>query len=491
MATNHQLVEIILDQTLACQDPHSVESQSRHGGIYQPLGPYIPGDQGSYPTTDAAMEALAELADNVRENASDVKLAVSRDRMRMITSEVFGASLNELCREADRTKHWPILRKRIFESTRASGKDIVHYVPVWLFVGQECAPFNIGPIKFVPRSSWLGEIRRRRGKESPWMATVETLWSGGIVNDGSRWSGIKGAVTAFRRNRRSPHMLYQAYKDAKRFSEPTHVFHGRMVARLVHPDQWVGCCEVKGFETEESRRRGVLAVRVALDTIRLALVRPNRALISTAADSVQPLSIERLSQLEQRDLAHGFRINRQGVSGAPGLAKAILDGSRDLFDAAGACISGAASTSNQHACPNLAERWLNAVHWYGRACLADVDFVGVVMLVIALDVLSGGLEQKGILELVARLTGTAMSQQVLNDGTSLKQLVDRTYKLRSEVAHGSILAVHAQLDDARGQLEDLASAALDHYVTRLQKYADAGGIDDRDEFLKSLPAATP
>ncbi len=491
MYTSHQLVGIILDETLACQDPNSSQSKTRSSGAYRPLGPYIPGDRGSYPTTDAAMNALAELADTLRQNASELKVAVSRDRMRMIVSEAFGACLNELVGEPDRNKHWKILRTRILESARDSGKQIVHYVPVWLFTGQDCLPFNIGPVKFVPRAGWLEEIRKRRGKSSPWMATVERLWSGEVVRGGSTWCGLKGAASALRRGKSGPRDLYRAYADGKRFSEPSDLFHGRVVSRLVHPDQWVACCDIQGFETSESRRRGILAARVALDTIRLALVRPNRALISTSADSVQPFAIDRLSQLPNRDLAHGSGINRKGLSGAPGLATAIVDQSSELFDAAGQCIGAAATTSINHGCPKLAERWLNAVHWYGRACIADVDFVGVVMLVIALDVLSGGLEQKGILELIARLTGLRTSHVVLNDGTSLKQLVERTYKLRSEVAHGSILAVHADLDEVRGYLEDLASAALDHYVIALKKYAETGGADDRDEFVKSLPPLIP
>ncbi|NTF10637.1 hypothetical protein G6L37_32085 [Agrobacterium rubi] len=263
------------------------------------------------------------------------------------------------------------------------------------------------------------------------------------------------------------------------------------MARIFHPDHWTACARIEGFEPLESRRRGLLATQVALDTIRLALSRPSRGLISTVVDATLPVAINRLSQVDGRDLAHGSRINRRGVSGSPGLAQAILDGSEDLFEAAGACIAGAASIHNGHACPTLAERWLNAVHWFGRACLADVDFVAVVMLVIALDVLSGGLQEKGILELTARLTDIGVSQVVLSDGTTLQKLVAHSYALRSEVAHGSILAVHRQMDSERGRLEDLAAAALDQYVVALHKYANARGSDDRDRFLASLPAAKP
>lgn len=113
------------------------------------------------------------------------------------------------------------------------------------------------------------------------------------------------------------------------------------------------------------------------------------------------------------------------------------------------------------------------------------------MLVIALDVLCGGLEEKGILELVARLTNTPISASVLPDGTTLKKLVERSYKLRSEVAHGSVLALHETLDVERAQLESLAGAAIAAYAIQLNNYAQSGGADDRDAFRGSLPQAQP
>jgi hypothetical protein len=114
-----------------------------------------------------------------------------------------------------------------------------------------------------------------------------------------------------------------------------------------------------------------------------------------------------------------------------------------------------------------------------------------VMLVIALDILSGGLQEDGIIELVARLTGVSVSASILSDGTDLRKLVERSYKLRSEVAHGSILAVHETLDIERAQLEDLTAAALAEYALRLHVYAQAGRQDDRDTFRNSLPPVSP
>jgi hypothetical protein len=138
-------------------------------------------------------------------------------------------------------------------------------------------------------------------------------------------------------------------------------------------------------------------------------------------------------------------------------------------------------------CPDLSDRWTNAVHWYGRACSDEADFVALVKFAIALDILSGGLEEPGIRELAARLLSIPLGRQVLGDGTTLKQLVGRIYRYRSEIAHGSILALDETLRAQRAQAETLAAAMLVTYVMELDKYAKSGGTDDRDNFRNALP----
>ena len=491
MTTYPDLVATILSETLACQDPSTPQSRGRTSGQYRPFGPFIPGESGGYPTTDAAMAALADIADRFRTNDQAILLAVNRDACRMMTSKVIGELLPDIAAEPDAAKHWLMIRDKLRETLRNVGRDVVHYVPVWLFLGQVCAPFSIGPVRFIERKDWLDAVASRRGQPSSWMPGVRTIWSGGRLPEGSCWSGIEGALRAAVRSPRDPGSWIRAFRGARRQSQSRDQVNARTVARTVHPDQWVACADIAGFEREESRLRGILAVRVALDTIRLALPGPHRRRLSTVADSVVPLSIERLSQIGGQDLAHGSGINRPGVSGAPGMADAVLKQAAPLFEGAGSCLTVVAATSHAHACPKLAERWCNAVHWFGRACLSDGDFVAVVMLVIALDVLCGGKEGVGITELTARLADIPKSTKVLPDGTSLDQLVYRTYKLRSEVAHGSILAVNATLDVERAQLEELAAGALSEYAIRLHGYAKIGGDDDRDAFLASLPPLKP
>lgn len=491
MPAVRELISIVLKETVACRDPTTPEARSRINSQYAPFGAYIPGENGSYPTTDAAMNALAQIADNFRANNHLVGRTIGRDKLRAITSQVIGRLLPELQNEQDTSKHWPLVRLNITEALQAVPSDLIHYVPVWLFLRQECRPFSIGPVQFIERKDWLEKVAVWRGKESSWMPAVKAIWSGKKISDGSLRAGLKAIARAIIQSPLVPSGWAPAFRAAhnRRQIENSNV---RNVARIVHPDQWIACVETTGFEQEESRRRGVLAARVALDTIRLAIPSPHLRLLSTASDSVVPFSEQRLSQAKDEDLKNGWRFNRPGVSGAPGMATEVIGNSMLLFEAAGACIATTISNVNSiYSCPRLSDQWCNAVHWFGRSCLSDGDFIAVVMLVIALDVLCGGLEEQGILELVARLTGTAISDQVLSDGTTLEKLILKSYKLRSEVVHGSVLAVQMTLDVERARLENLAAAAISVYAIKLHEYSKNGGIDDRDSFRFSLPPAKP
>jgi hypothetical protein len=192
------------------------------------------------------------------------------------------------------------------------------------------------------------------------------------------------------------------------------------VSRSVHPDQWVAVT-ADGFEPAESYRRALLATRSAPDTLRLIVPATHNARIATAADHGPPRVVDRLNQREGEDLAHGASISRRGVSGAPGWRRA----SSPTASTCGPRPGEVDATMTP--CRKLSERWLNGVHWYGRACSDEADFAATVNFVIALDILSGGMEQGGILELAARLLQPPYVRTVTADGMTLKKLVDRLY----------------------------------------------------------------
>ncbi|TCQ06396.1 HEPN domain-containing protein [Sphingomonas sp. PP-CC-3A-396] len=487
MASYSNLLDKVLADTATCQDETTPEFRARAAGNYPPLGAFL---GLGYPTTDAALDAVCEIADRFRINDKTIELTVTRDQWRVTVSNAIGANLDALLHEADPRKRWSMMRDRLKEVGGKAGMDLVHYTAVWLFVGQELEPFSIGPVRFFPRDAWADEVGARLGSEPEWREPLTLLWAGRRLHGRSWLAGAKALLQGLVARQ----LTWSNWRGTFRFhseaAEPRRNSDARSMVRFAHPDQWIASAHVIGFGRDASNKRGLLATRVALDTIRLVLAQGHRHLIRTASDDAAPLSADGVSQLQGADVSRRWQMNRPGVSGAPHLAQTIITSYTSLFKAAGRCIEAATNISSAHPCPKLAERWLNACHWFGRACLSDADFTAVVMLVISLDVLCGGLMDRGIVELVARLHDIPASQQVL-PGMTLKKLVEDTYKLRSEVAHGSILAVNGQLDVERSRLESLAAVAITEYGIKLDLYATQGGADDRDDFRVSLPTFKP
>jgi len=417
-----------------------------------PFGPTVPaGTGGFYNTSNKAIRALIQIAETIQGNDLEVDRAISRDTVVLEARWTLGELLIELAAEPDPAARWNKFKKRLKDRLDQGRTELTHHFPVWLFLGQSAQDFDVGPVNFRSRSSWMVEVERYGGKRSPWMDSVDSVWNGG-----AKFEDLP--VTA------------------------------RTVARAVRADQWVASVMLDDFERSESYRRALSAVRAALITLRLVIPAPENATICAAADHGPPPSIDTLSQKKGRDLAHGFSMHRRGLSGPAKMANDIIVRTADLRAAAGRCIEVMLRLDPDAApCRVLSERWINAVHWYGRGCSDEADFEAVVSLVISLDILSGGLMEAGILELATRLLQIAPSTPVMDDGTTLKRAVSTLYGYRSEIAHGSVLALDERLRAERALAEGLAAAMLSAFVLELNKYASSGGTDDRDAFRQYLP----
>lgn len=260
-----ELLDKILDETLKCQDLKSKESTGRSSSHYGPMGAFITDvSVGAYPTTDAAMSTLAELADLVAANDVEFGRTHSRDAVRKEIAHVVASSLQVLAKEDDAKKRWKIVREDLKQRLKSQPVEIMHYFPVWLFVGQVCSSFSIGPIKFVQREEWLTEIETRRGKPSNWMQGVRDRWAGTRTDADDEDPPSRDDLSI------------------------------RAAARAIGPDQWAACVLVEGFEKDELRRRGLLAARVAIDTIRMLLPARSGRGLGTALDYSAPLNVDKL-----------------------------------------------------------------------------------------------------------------------------------------------------------------------------------------------------
>ena len=166
MASYFDLFEKVFADASACQDETTPEFKFRAVGNYSPLGAFL---GRGYRITDAALDAVCEIADRFRTNDKTIELTVTRDQWRLTVSNAIGVNLDTLMHEADPRKRWSMIRDELKEIAGNVGVDLVHYTPVWLFVGQEIEPFSTGPVRFFrevlgPMRSALASVRSRSGK---------------------------------------------------------------------------------------------------------------------------------------------------------------------------------------------------------------------------------------------------------------------------------------------------------------------------------------
>ncbi|WP_126539548.1 HEPN domain-containing protein [Aerosticca soli] len=233
--------------------------------------------------------------------------------------------------------------------------------------------------------------------------------------------------------------------------------------------------------------------RIAIDGIRLLIPGSNKKRIFTSADHGPPRAIERLRQMAGHDLTAGSGMEIPGVGGAPGAAQELIDASIDFRKAAGNCITVVISpTPAQENLPELSQRWSNAIHWYGRACVSDADFVALPMFGFALDICAVVRKRPELEIWLARSSRKSRKTGVRTDGLTLKAAVRKVYEWRSKIAHGSLLAADLILESERVLSESIANAMLYQYVMCLEQYrSSASPVDTGEYFLEWLRKNPP
>lgn len=478
MKTNVERLTVALEETIRLQVPDSEEYKTwLHGPRESLLPPSLPRTDGSYyPTTDRAVRCIAEIVDDLLSNDKALGLSVSKDTAFQQAIRALGDNLFEIFEQADARAQWKTYRTKIRDLLSRTVASRTVYLPVWLFVRQEYEAFSVGPVQFVDRQNWLDKVEATEGQHARWREQVKVAWSTPSLQAAPSWfQRLRSLLPVMWRRRIKPPS-----------SDPSLEF--SVIARFAAPEQRIACVEVRGFDQPEAERRGLLATRIALDAIRLLVPDPHRARIFTGADNGPPRSVDRLSQIHGKGLTVGWSANRPGVGGAPNMARDLIKSSLTLFNAAGNCIKVAVtSTPSLERLPALAQRWNNAVHWYGRGCVADEEFVALPMFGFAMDILSGGKMEAGIRALACALFVRKEEDSITTDGTTLNAVVRKIYEYRSKIAHGSLLAVDLRMASERSLAASFANAMLYEYVVQLEKYRSTPtAVDDDTAFLTWL-----
>jgi enamine deaminase RidA (YjgF/YER057c/UK114 family) len=426
--------------------------------------PWLPasiplGDGRQIFTTEDGLKALHDFGLRWRAE-SDLKLAIGAQEAAQLAVNAFGellAGVGLSDFEADislKKSLKDLLHKRL----QALTGTLAHYFPLQLF-DKDLPRFSVGPVNFMTRVDWLTEVEGRADHELPWISIVRDYWEG---------RGPKPESPRTKQERLPGLDDWTAYNIVDTFGEAS----------------WAAVVEVSGKERLRSKACSEIAVRVALDSLGLALSPTDARDLRGPGDQKQRRLDRHFSQAPGLDVSYSSRVNLPRFKTTEEHYDAFIKETDALRRYAGQALQDFVSGSDEGKAA-LHRRWVEAMYWYGQALREPMEFIGLVHAGVALDVLAKGSYDSGITELCSRLIDVHPDKAITQNGLSLRKVVQLIYKEgRSQFSHGGRLALLSDLPYGRDDAVHFTSIILAEYAAKLSMY---GGQGEYRDFLAALP----
>lgn len=239
---------------------------------------------------------------------------------------------------------------------------------------------------------------------------------------------------------------------------------------------WVGSVEVRGRTLDRSREHAAACLRLALDALTLPMSISQAREVRGPSDTVKEGQTHTFTQHQNGFL--GWSSSREvfGLRSGAEDVDAFIASQRKFLDLVGDAIGILVDEDSISSHPVLKRQWLEALYWFGESRRDTDDFVALVHLGIALDVLSGGQGDHGIAQMCGAIERCPVDQPFASDGRSIKKLVKQIYKEgRSRIAHGSSYGLLEDLPLSRADADRFTAIMFIGYLCDVRDYS---GEDD-------------
>lgn len=460
-----QLVETAVNEIgrLQALDKASTATYLRTAGIFPPNVPV--GDGKFVLTSREGLQAIYELASAWRSGSLDAKQHLTPSAADAWMLHEFGTQLTAgaFAHLTDYSGAAANLSKQLDLRLATGVREVVYSFPCRLFDDLSIGSFGIGPVRFCPRSEWLHELEARaQGSSDAWAKPLQDFFSTPLLSATDRESKLAALPS--------------------RAQEVDDALAGCM---------WVATVSLSAIDQKRAKDRAQTAVRLAINTLGLRTNRRGAIQLRGPGDELRPTRSHTIVQPLGEDIRMGFHLDLPRSGGSPGQSKAYVQDSLDLRQAAGVALTAVTSPSISANAkePTIAQRWCDALFWFGEARRDSTEFMALVRYGMALDILAKGFRKKGITELLVALFGMKATDAVTSSGTTLERLVSKIYdEGRSQFGHGGRAALIQDLPASVEAADVLTSLALDRYVLSFASYT---GSQDYASFLAAIPSCLP
>ncbi len=277
-----------------------------------------------------------------------------------------------------------------------------------LFEAPNIPGFDIGPVRFEPRSEWLTRKEQDGAIKKITARRVRQTWSG--------------------------------HKSRKRKGSVDALFEHSILS-TVGENPYVCSVKTTGLAPEAGRLKALTAARLAMTAIALRWEIPSDPLrgfnltMDGAPRSQKTLAFVPNVMFTTSETSHVMPYGA-AISAAEWTTE--LSTHRLLFDSVGEAIDYFINATGNVARPNLMNTLSQALLWFHEGCREHVTLMAVVKFSASLEALAMGKESEGILKLIAARLGMARDQLIRKDGPTLQAAIDKIYKDgRSQTIHGN------------------------------------------------------
>lgn len=401
------------------------------------IPPMIPSAVGTTRWTSVrAAQSMDKLSEIYRAKCAPYK--VSPESFRTYTQYAIGEMISEIQAKPPSASDWLPCAVKVFDKClrnrlSKSLTDLTEIVPCDLFdVDQRVPAFSVGPVQFSPRDCWLAA--QPAGNRT---SLISQVWARELKVEDIKPTNQPGGVSQ------------------------TDALSVRELVEHIGPHLWIALVPFTGHDVTQAHVKGPLFVELALDFLSLFMdAASGRRLLHPG---IQGRLSETSVSLNKDGWAFGgWKFNKPGVGGLPDAAQKLLRDKKCLLDAAGAILNRYSSDSDAGKISRLVDRWVNALHWYGRAMRQDLDFMALADYGDALDILtSAGGNNGNMVNYCATALAVNKEKQITEDGLSLVDVISRIYNLgRSAIRHGNQFGLMSEFGRERALGHELIRIVL-------------------------------
>ena len=456
---------------------------------YRPFPPTIPnsGDRLIFVTPEG-YSALRKFGRTW--HASDLQRSklLSRTAAEQLALQAFGELLRNSTNTPNIAEGKSILLRIMGQELEGRIRPEHFYFPARVFDEPGVQTFSVGPVSFCRRADWLDVVEATTGGPVSWKKGAIDRWTPRttrlkrILWSMAEWLTSVADWLTYGVIRRCPQssLAYKLYAlgATRRYIES--------VVKAVGDCDWVIDVKVEGRDRSRSSECASVAALVALDSLGLPMPAEAARNLRGPGHDLTPQFTYELHQIEGQPLSMATSVDWPRIGGPPGAQANFLSKNTHLLIAVGQAITAFVSVTGVGNAPNLLQRWVEAMYWFGQARREQNDFIALVKFGIALDVLAKGGYARGILELCRALFAKQDTDVIAPEKRTLKQVVEKIYNEgRSRIAHGGSLALLRELPVELGLADSLTAETLASYVVYASQYS---GPDTYEDFLAAIPA---